>query len=68
MELKPGYKQTEVGVIPDEWEVNALGTIADVKGGKRLPLGKTLSETVTPHPYIRVSDMRFGSVALDEIK
>ena len=21
MELKPGYKQTEVGVIPDDWEV-----------------------------------------------
>ena len=22
MEVKPGYKQTEVGVIPEEWEVN----------------------------------------------
>jgi type I restriction enzyme S subunit len=21
MEVKPGYKQTEVGVIPEEWEV-----------------------------------------------
>src|SRR5690242_17684252 len=21
MEVKPGYKQTEVGVIPDQWEV-----------------------------------------------
>lgn len=25
MELKPGYKQTEVGVIPEEWEVGSLG-------------------------------------------
>ncbi len=25
MEVKPGYKQTEVGVIPEEWEVNVLG-------------------------------------------
>lgn len=24
MELKPGYKQTEVGVIPEEWEVRPL--------------------------------------------
>ena len=23
MEVKPGYKQTEVGVIPEEWEVRA---------------------------------------------
>ena len=25
MEVKPGYKQTEVGVIPEDWEVDALG-------------------------------------------
>ena len=24
MEVKPGYKQTEVGVIPEEWDVAAL--------------------------------------------
>lgn len=28
MELKPGYKQTEVGVIPEDWEVNPVGDIA----------------------------------------
>jgi len=28
MELKPGYKQTEVGVIPEEWEVKALKEIS----------------------------------------
>lgn len=26
MEVKPGYKQTEVGIIPQEWEVVALAT------------------------------------------
>ena len=25
MEVKPGYKQTEVGVIPEDWEVNKIG-------------------------------------------
>ena len=29
MEVKPGYKQTEVGVIPEEWEVRPLASIAD---------------------------------------
>jgi type I restriction enzyme S subunit len=28
MELKPGYKQTEVGVIPKEWEVKKLSEIS----------------------------------------
>ena len=25
MEVKPGYKQTEVGVIPEDWEVSCVG-------------------------------------------
>ena len=29
MELKPGYKQTEVGVIPEDWDVMPLWKIAD---------------------------------------
>ena len=29
MEVKPGYKQTEVGVIPEEWEVEHLATCRD---------------------------------------
>ena len=24
MEVRPGYKQTEVGVIPEDWEVATL--------------------------------------------
>ena len=31
MEVKPGYKQTEVGVIPEEWDVPSLEGIADPK-------------------------------------
>ena len=27
MEVKPGYKQTEVGVIPEEWEVSGIGAL-----------------------------------------
>jgi type I restriction enzyme, S subunit len=34
MEVKPGYKQTEVGVIPEEWEVHPLGKIAHIERGK----------------------------------
>ena len=33
MELKPGYKQTEVGVIPLDWEVKQLGTFTDCTSG-----------------------------------
>ncbi|MBN3951299.1 MAG: restriction endonuclease subunit S [Nostoc sp. NMS7] len=36
-----GYKKTEVGVIPDDWEVKRLGDIADIKTG---PFGSSLHE------------------------
>jgi type I restriction enzyme S subunit len=36
MEVKPGYKQTEVGVIPDEWEVKSLGQMAELTSSKRI--------------------------------
>lgn len=34
MELKSGYKQTEVGVIPEEWEIKKLGEITAYTNGK----------------------------------
>jgi len=32
--IPEGYKQTEVGVIPEDWEVKRLGTVAYFKNGK----------------------------------
>ena len=33
MEVKPGYKQTEVGVIPEEWEVRSIGRMFRLVNG-----------------------------------
>ena len=38
MALKPGYKQTEVGVIPEEWEVKPLAAVVDFLDGRRRPV------------------------------
>jgi type I restriction enzyme S subunit len=35
--IPEGYKQTEVGVIPEDWEVVELGDIAEFYKGKGLP-------------------------------
>jgi type I restriction enzyme S subunit len=34
MEVKPGYKPTEVGVIPEEWDVSNLGALVSYTNGK----------------------------------
>jgi type I restriction enzyme S subunit len=35
MELKPGYKQTEVGAVPEDWEVRNLGSLCKITTGHR---------------------------------
>ena len=36
MELKAGYKQTEVGVIPEDWEVHDLQEVVALQRGHDL--------------------------------
>ena len=38
MELREGYKQTEVGVIPEDWDVCCLGDAAEFLDGQRKPV------------------------------
>jgi type I restriction enzyme S subunit len=39
--VRKGYKNTEIGIIPNDWQLSKLGDIADVKTG---PFGSTLHE------------------------
>ncbi len=34
MEVKPGYKMTDVGIIPEDWVVKPLGTLVNFTNGK----------------------------------
>ena len=54
--------------IPDSWEWVRLGNLVAVLGGKRIPAGCKLTEIDTGHKYIRVSDMKNGSVVLSSIQ
>ncbi len=65
MELKPGYKQTEVGVVPEDWEVALLQdacresiTYGIVQCGPHVENGI---------PYIRVSDMDRAELDVDRM-
>lgn len=63
MTIPQGYKQTELGIIPEDWEVKKICEgLADVKSGKRLPSGYYVTNQHTKHPYIRVIDMYDGGV------
>jgi type I restriction enzyme S subunit len=48
--------------IPESWRWVCIGEVSSVKGGKRLPKGSGFADRVTKHPYIRITDMKNGSV------
>ena len=62
MEVKPGYKQTEVGVIPEEWEVMRLGECvrsdAPICYGILMP-GPHCNDGV---PVVKVRDINEGRI------
>ena len=54
--------------LPPSWEWCRLGDIITIKGGKRVPNGYKLLDRPTPHIYIRVSDMKDGSISASDLK
>ena len=53
--------------IPDGWMWVRLGMIVSVLGGKRIPAGRKLTTENTGYRYIRVSDMKDGTVSTEDI-
>jgi type I restriction enzyme S subunit len=59
----PPIKPEEIPFdIPENWVWCRLGEICIIKGGKRVANGYKLLKEPTPHIYIRVSDMKNGTI------
>ena len=56
MELMPGYKRTEAGVIPDDWDCLRACEFGVFKGGSGFPLWAQGQRT-GEYPFFKVSDM-----------
>ena len=59
-EVKPGYKQTDVGVIAQDWDTPELGSIL-----RSMQLGGNYknSERETSWPLIKMGNLGRGSVS-----
>ncbi len=67
MEVKPGYKHTEVGVIPRDWEVKSISEFSNIKTG---PFGTLLKADEysedTGVPLISVGEVGLGHFRVTE--
>jgi len=54
--------------LPEGWVWVRFGALGQVKGGKRVPKGHSLTSENTGNVYIRVTDMKNYSVKLDDLR
>lgn len=60
-------KEEQPYKIPNNWCWVRLGNITQIKGGKRILKGTSLLKENTGYKYIRVTDMKNGTVLNDDI-
>lgn len=64
VEVKPGYKRTELGVIPEDWEILALGDLAEfITSGSR---GWAEFYSDSGALFIRSQNVRDGRLSFDD--
>ncbi len=60
-----GYKVTEVGIMPDDWEVKKLG---EVLNNPKLGGNYSNSTSITQYPLIKMGNISRGSILVDKIE
>ena len=66
MEVRPGYKQTEVGAIPEAWDVRPLAQVAEIRGGIAKNSNAPTSDPILVR-YLRVANVQDGYLDLSDM-
>ena len=54
--------------VPDSWVWCRLDDLCNIKGGKRIPKGKSFATQRTEHIYLRVTNMKNRTILFDDLK
>lgn len=65
--MKEGYKQTDIGVIPEDWEVQPLCKVAEIRTGIAKNSNASVSSPILVH-YLRVANVQDGFLDLADMK
>lgn len=56
--MKPGYKQTEIGLIPEDWDISQFGEKVKIyRGGSPRPIQDYLTDADTGVNWIKIGDV-----------
>ena len=65
--IRKGYKQTEIGVIPEDWNAEKLGDLTTKVGSGITPTGGEKVYKIEGRPFLRSQNIGWGDLSLDEI-
>lgn len=59
MVIPKGYKQTEVGVLPEDWDLKELGSVVKInRGGSPRPIQDYITQADNGVNWIKIGDVR----------
>ena len=63
--MKPGYKQTEIGVIPEDWKVDTIGSVCTA-----VAIGGNYQNSTVPsdYPLIKMGNLSRGNITLEKVE
>ncbi len=67
MDVKPGYQQTELGLIPVDWDIAELGDKVTKVGSGITPTGGARVYKQEGRPFIRSQNVGWGNLLLDDV-
>ncbi|MBX9856693.1 MAG: restriction endonuclease subunit S [Gemmatimonadaceae bacterium] len=64
MDVKPGFKRTEVGEIPEDWDITTVGAEFSIQLGKMLDAERNVGEL---KPYLSNRSVQWGRIDTDDL-
>ena len=65
--IPQGYKQTEVGVIPEDWDAGNLGEYVEKVGSGVTPTGGERVYKKEGRPFLRSQNVGWGNLLLEDV-
>ncbi len=62
-DVPAGYRRTEIGIIPEDWQLQAVGQMGDVLAGKALAARAPGEQ----RPYLRTKNVFDGRIDLEDV-
>lgn len=66
-QIKPGYKRTEMGLMPESWQIDYIGSNTSKVGSGITPTGGEKVYKDSGRPFLRSQNVGWGNLILDDI-